>query len=204
MIAYLHGFLAHKDIDHVIMDVNGVGYRVYSSRKTLDNLAQSTDKIKLHIESIQREDGTTLYGFLHGQERAWFLRLTSVQGVGSKAALAILSVATPDELYHAIMMENKAIITQADGIGPKLATRIINELKQHPSLKLEKIMGAIIPTLSPAASTGNDALQALLQLGFSHADALHALKAAQNEAGDDATLGTLIKQALKLLQPVSA
>ncbi len=129
MIAKLKGIVDVIGDDYVVIDVNGVGYLVFCSVKTLSHIPRVGEFTSLFTETIVREDSITLYGFLKKEEQAWFNALTKVQGVGVKAGLAILSVATPFQLQQSIMAGDKTIITQAHGVGPKVATRVVTEMK---------------------------------------------------------------------------
>ena len=129
MIGSLTGLVDHAGKDEAVIDVGGVGYLVFASARTLDALPPAGSSVRLMIETHVREDHIHLYGFADRQERDWFRLLTTVQGVGARVALALLSVLTPDALATAIAAQDRAAIAQAEGIGPKLAARILNELK---------------------------------------------------------------------------
>lgn len=167
MIAKLFGLIDSVHKNWLIINVNGVGYKVFCSRKTLDQVPNLSEACTLFTETIVREDFIHIYGFANAHEQEWFNILISVQGVGMKAALAILSVAGPDDLYHAIQNQDKAIITMADGIGPKLGARIINELKDkigHIALSHPISISRTIQAGSTSAR--QDATSALLNLGY--------------------------------------
>ena len=192
MIARLSGILAETSSDSAVIDVAGVGYLVHLSGKTLDAIGPIGGNVMLLTELQVREDAWTLFGFGSAQERDSFRALTSIQGVGGRLALAILSVLSPDELARAVAQEDKAMIGRANGVGPKLAARIANELQGKlgaPSL------GGAAP--APRGSAAADALSALANLGFKPADASSAVNAAQDELGADATLDALVRLALK-------
>ena len=195
MIARLRGTLAENGADHAVLDVAGVGYLVWCSGRTLSAIGEVGGDVLLFTEMQVREDAITLYGFGSAGERDAFRLLTSVQGVGGRVALAILSVLDAGELAKAIASGDKAMVARANGVGPKLAMRIVNELK-------DKMGGVVLgPGLTPAAaakgSAANDALSALANLGFRPAEASSAVGAAIEELGDDATLDALVRLALR-------
>jgi Holliday junction DNA helicase RuvA len=192
MIARLSGLLAETAADSVVIDVGGVGYQVHLSARTLNAIGPIGGEVVLLTELQVREDAWTLFGFGSQAERDAFRALTSVQGVGGRLALAILSVLSPDELGRAISQGDKAMIGRANGVGPKLAARIANELQG----KLGTTgLGGV--TAVPRAGAAADALSALANLGFKPADASAAVNAAQDELGEDATLDALVRLALK-------
>lgn len=196
MIARLKGLLDSRSADACVIDVGGVGYLVSASARTLDRLGAAGDAVSLHIETQVREDAIQLFGFLAEAERDAFRLLTTVQGVGGRVALAILSVLGPDELAHAVAAADTASIARANGVGPKLAARIANELKG----KFGAIaLGAAAP-LPVGAAPGNavaDALAGLAGLGFRPMDASRAVAEAQAELGADAGVSELIRVALR-------
>ena len=194
MIARLTGKLAESAADHAVIDVNGVGYQVQASSRTLDALGPIGGDVLILTELQVREDGWTLFGFGNAGEREAFRHLTSVQGVGGRVALAILSVLDPAELAAAISRGDKAMVARANGVGPKLAQRIVNELAgKLGSPALAGSIGAAPPRGGPAA----DALSALANLGFKPAEASAAVAAAQDELGGDASLDALVRLALR-------
>jgi len=194
MIARLHGTLLETAADHAILDVGGVGYLVQLSGRSLDAIGPLGGDITLLTELQVREDGWTLFGFGSPGERETFRALTSVQGVGGRVALAILTVLSPEELSRAVANEDKAMIGRANGVGPKLAARIANELQGK--LGAPGIAGAIgAPT--PRGGAAADAVSALGNLGFKPAEASAAVNAATDELGADATLDALVRLALK-------
>ena len=194
MIARLTGTLAEIAADHVVIDVGGVGYLVLASGRTLDALGDAGSNVLLLTELQVREDGWTLFGFGNAGEREAFRQLTSVQGVGGRVALAILSVLDPAELAAAVSRGDKAMVARANGVGPKLAMRIVNELAgKLGSPALAGAAGAPAPRGGPAA----DALSALANLGFKPAEASAAVAAASDELGPDATLDALVRLALR-------
>jgi Holliday junction DNA helicase RuvA len=192
MIARLSGTLAETTADSAVIDVGGVGYLVHLSGKTLAAIGPIGGEVIVLTELQVREDAWTLFGFGSAAERDAFRALTSIQGVGGRLALAILSVLSPDELARAVAHGDKAIIGRANGVGPKLAARIANELQG-------KLGVAGLGATSPAPRTGAaaDALSALANLGFKPAEASAAVNAAQDEIGPDASLDALVRLALK-------
>ncbi len=192
MIARLSGILAETSADGAVIDVGGVGYQVHCSARTLDALGPIGGEVLLLTELQVREDAWTLFGFGSVAERDSFRALTSVQGVGGRLALAILSVLSPDELARAVAQGDKAMIGRASGVGPKLAMRIANELQGK--LGVAGLAGAG-PT--PRGGAAADALSALGNLGFKPAEASAAVNAAQDELGPEAGLDALVRLALK-------
>ena len=194
MIARLAGLLAETSADSAIIDVSGVGYLVQASARTLDALGPVGGNVAILTELQVREDGWTLFGFGSSGEREAFRALTSVQGVGGRVALAILSVLDPGELAAAISRGDKAMVARANGVGPKLAQRIVNELAgKLGSPALAGATGAAPPRGGPAA----DALSALANLGFKPTEASAAVAAANEELGPDAGLDALVRLALR-------
>jgi Holliday junction DNA helicase RuvA len=196
MIAKLRGLLDSAAADSCVIDVNGVGYLVFASARTLGNLGAVGGSVTLHIETQVREDAIQLFGFLGADERDWFRLLLSVQGVGGRVALAILSVLAPAELQHAIAARDTASVARANGVGPKLAARIVNELKD----KAGSIASGPAAPLAPATAAKTavaDTLSALANLGFRPADASRAVAEAVNELGEDAAVDALLRVALR-------
>lgn len=195
MIARLKGLLDSVAADTCVVDVNGVGYLVAASSRTLGSLGPAGGAVVLHIETQVREDAIQLFGFTSEEERDWFRLLLSVQGVGGRVALAILSVLTSSELQHAVAARDTASVARANGVGPKLAARIVNELKDKagtvPTGPLQ------VAPLRSAKSAVADALSALANLGFRPMDASRAVAEAVAELGEDADAGDLIRVALK-------
>ena len=192
MIARLTGKLAETTAEGAVIDVGGVGYQLLCSARTLDALGAVGSDVLVLTELQVREDAWTLFGFGSPNERDTFRALTSVQGVGGRLALAILSALSPDELSRAISQGDKAMIGRANGVGPKLAARIANELQGKlgaPGL------GGSAPI--PRGGSAADALSALANLGFKPADASAAVNAALDEIGADATLDALVRLALR-------
>jgi Holliday junction DNA helicase RuvA len=192
MIARLSGILAETTADSAVIDVAGVGYQVLASARTLDALGPIGGHVLVLTELQVREDNWTLFGFGSAGERDAFRALTSIQGVGGRLAMAILSALSPEELATAVSRDDKAMIGRANGVGPKLAARIANELqgKLGPA-------GLGVGAAAPRAGAAADALSALANLGFKPTDASAAVSAAQDDLGPDATLDALVRLALK-------
>ena len=199
MIASLKGVLECAGEEFAVVDVSGVGYLVFCSGRTLANLPQSGEAVRLVVETHVREDHIHLYGFAEEGERDWFRLLTTVQGVGAKVALAILSVLGPEELIHAVAAQDKAVVLRANGVGPKLAGRIVLELKD----KVGGLVPSALPTPLPgAASSGGeseDAISALVNLGFQRTDAFGAVVRAGQKLGEEAGVDDLIRVGLQEL-----
>jgi len=194
VIARLTGILAETSADGAVIDVGGVGYQVLASARTLDALGPIGGEVLLLTELQVREDGWTLFGFGSAGERETFRILTSVQGVGGRVALAILSTFTPDDLARAVSSSDKAMIARANGVGPKLAARIANELQGKLGAPgLAGAAGSPLPRQGAAA----DAMSALANLGFKPAEASAAVAAANEELGPDASLDALVRLALR-------
>jgi Holliday junction DNA helicase RuvA len=192
LIARLSGILAETASDSAVIDVTGVGYLVHLSGKTLGALGPIGGEVLILTELQVREDAWTLFGFGSAAERDAFRALTNIQGVGGRLALAILSVLSPDELARAVAQDDKAMIGRANGVGPKLAARIANELQGKLGVSG---LGGTAPM--PRGGAAADALSALANLGFKPAEASAAVNAAQDELGPDATLDALVRLALK-------
>ena len=204
MIARLSGKIAHIGLTDMILDVNGVGYLVSASSRTLSHLGGTGEFITLLIETNVREDNISLYGFIDQEEKDWFKRLCTVQGVGARVALAILSVSPPEQLPLAIAAQDKTVFSRADGVGPKLATRIITELKDKVAnfdLGTTKTAAAKSGSALPAqkSSQAQDAVSALVNLGYGRSDAFRAVSEATNDLGAEARLEELIQYGLKSL-----
>lgn len=191
-----------------ILDVNGVGYLLQCGSKTL-GAVQEGEKITLHVETHVREQAITLYGFATEDERAWFVRLQSVQGVGPKAALAILDIMSPAEVLSAASLEDKVAFSRASGVGPKLAGRIASELAGKPppmGRGISQAFKAPASKPSPAETEGdaqsdmqlrNDAISALVNLGIDQSQALRAVASASKTFTDVPKVDDLIRVALK-------
>jgi Holliday junction DNA helicase RuvA len=203
MIARLRGRVDRASEGQVIIDVGGVGYLVFCSGRTLAQLPSVGEATVLEIETHIREDHIHLYGFVEMAECEWFRTLTKVQGVGAKVALAILTVLEPDQLLQAVAVQDKTPFTRASGVGPKVAARIVAELKDKvgamslgpiASLKHSKESGP-----EAGVGLGEDAVSALVNLGYSRSDAFTAIAQAGLSVGEDAQLDDLIKIGLKAL-----
>ena len=203
MIAKLTGLVDSTGEDYVIIDVGGVGYSVFCSNRTLNMLATATGTVSVMIETHVREDHIHLYGFADEAERAWFKLLITVQGVGAKVCLAIVSVLSPDNLVQAIAAQDKTAVTQAPGVGPKLATRILSELKDKVGGISLGSTTAVLEGEVAYAEGGNqfanDAVSALVNLGYGRSDAFRVVHQAAAKLGADASVEVLIKDGLSEL-----
>lgn len=211
MIAKLTGIIDSAAENTVIVDVGGVGYLVHASGRTLSRIGTRGSNVSLLIETIVREDQFTLYGFADAAEKEWFQILCTVQGVGAKVALAILSAVPPEQLPVAIASQDKSALRRADGVGDKLAVRIVTELKdkagkmalgaaagQQAAAAAGKAKGgAALVDLPRTAS--NDAVSALINLGYGRTEAFSAVANVLREKGDDTPLADLIRESLKEL-----
>lgn len=194
MIGKLTGTIDSFSGNQLIIDVRGVGYVVACSARTLRQMGVGMT-VSLLIETQIREDAFNLFGFLDTGERDWFRLLTTVQGVGAKVALAILGVLSPEQLTQAIAAQDKAAVAQADGVGPKLALRLVTELKDRvPSFGFTPQQSAIQG--AQPATLHDDALSALLNLGYKRMEAFAAVAAAAQKLGSDARIDALIKTSL--------
>lgn len=194
MIARLTGTLAETAADHAVIDVNGVGYLAQASARTLSALGAVGGQVMVFTEMQVREDAITLFAFGSVGERDWFRLLTSVQGVGGRVALAILSVLGPDEISRAVASGDKAMIARANGVGPKLAQRICMELKDRVG---GIALGPAATMAAPKGGAAQDAVSALANLGFKPAEASSAVAAALDELGEGASLDALVRLALR-------
>ncbi|MBL0915945.1 MAG: Holliday junction branch migration protein RuvA [Sphingopyxis sp.] len=195
MIAKLTGRLDSSGAGHAVIDVGGVGYLVEASARTLDALGAVGGDVTIHTEMLVGEDFLRLLGFAKAEERDWFRLLTSVQGVGAKVALAILSALEIGDLQRALASGDSAMIARANGVGPKLAQRITHELKDKAGA-LGGIAGSG-PSLAATAGPLGDAVTALTGLGFKPTEASTAVAAASEELGAGASLDALVRAALK-------
>ncbi len=203
MIAKLTGIMDSAGQDYLILDVNGVGYQVFASGRTLSRM-QKGEPVSLLIDTHVREDHIHLYGFMDKTEQEWFRLLTSVQGVGAKVGMAILGTCPVDRLGFAIASGDAAFVRQADGVGPKLATRIVTELKDK-AVKIDlappppRATGKVtkLTEEAPPANIENDAVSALVNLGYGRADAYSAVLQVRDKANDNLT--EILKLALKEL-----
>jgi Holliday junction DNA helicase RuvA len=203
MIGKLRGVVDEYGEDFVVLDVNGVGYVCHCSARTLQNLPRPGEAAVLAIETIVREDMIRLYGFADPDEREWFRLLTTVQGVGAKVALALLSTLRPGELASAIALKDVTALARATGVGKRLAERIAQELKDKvPSFSavdpaLVSLAGGIADRTAPKPIA--DAVSALVNLGYPQIQASAAVAAAVRTAGEDAPTEKLIRLGLKEL-----
>lgn len=206
MIAKLKGLLDSVGEDYLIVDVGGVGYLVFCSGRTLSSLPAIGEPVSLSIETHVREDHIHLFGFTTIQEKDWFLLLQSVQGVGAKVALAILTVLGPQDLNNALASKDAKAFARANGVGPKLAGRIVNELKDKVgslamSTSSDIDIGPAAQGAAPSAEgqVFEDAVSALANLGYGRSEAFSAIASVKARIGEDADLSTLIRDGLKEL-----
>ena len=203
MIGKLKGVIDSYGEDHVILDVNGVGYLVHCSARTLQELPPAGQVATLSIETYVREDQIRLFGFMTDVEREWFRLLQTVQGVGAKVALAVLGTLKPVDLASAIAMRDKAMVARTPGVGPKVAERIVTELKDKAPAYAEvepalvRLSGALEDRRAPQPIS--DAVSALVNLGYGQPQAAAAVAAAARSAGEGAEVKTLIRLGLKEL-----
>jgi holliday junction DNA helicase RuvA len=203
MIGKLKGIIDSYGEDFVIVDVNGVGYVVHCSARTLQSLPAQGEPVTLAIETHVREDQIRLFGFLADVEREWFRLLQTVQGVGTKVALSILSTLKPADLANAIATRDKAMVARSQGVGPKVAERIVTELKDKAPAytsvdpAVVRLSGELDEKRAPRPVA--DAVSALVNLGYGQPQAAAAIAAAAREAGEGAETKTLIRLGLKEL-----
>ena len=203
MIGKLKGVIDSYGEDHVVLDVHGVGYVVHCSSRTLQRLPSTGEAAMLSIETHVREDMIRLYGFQSDAEREWFRLAQTVQGVGAKVALGLLSVLDPGQLASAVATGDKASIARAPGVGPKLAARFVAELKDKaPAFSgldpaLVRLSGAVDDRTAPQPVT--DAISALVNLGYAQAQASAAVAAALEKAGEEPETRVLIRLGLREL-----
>jgi len=200
MIGKLTGTVDTLEEDHVLLDVAGVGYQLACSARTLRGLGRVGERASLMVETFVRDDRIVLYGFGDRAERDCFRLLQTVQGVGSRVALAILSVLSPGELTQAVLAQDKAMVARASGVGPKLAQRVVMELKDRMG-EVGLGPGAALAA-SPVAelqSADAEAVSALVNLGYGRAEAFGAVVAAKRELGEGADVARLIRAGLKSL-----
>ncbi len=197
MIGKLRGLVDGVDEDGLVVDVGGVGYVVSASARTLRALPRAGETVTLHVETQVREDSIRLFGFLTTGERDWFRLLQSVQGVGAKVALGILGALPGDALSAAIARQDKATMARAPGVGPKLAARLVLELKDKAPIGLPSDIG--LPEASALPKVAEDAVLALTGLGYARAQAAMAVAKAQAALGPEAATATLIRAGLKAL-----
>jgi Holliday junction DNA helicase RuvA len=201
MIAKLTGLLDSTGPDWLIIDVSGVGYQVFASGRTLSQLPHVGEKFSLMVETLVRNEQTQLFGFSQESERTWFRLLLGIQGVGAKVGLALLTALSADELHHAILTQDQAMITRADGVGPKLAGRIVSELKSKVGgFGLEISTGATETNAGITSISGmSEAISALTNLGYRRPEAVEAIAKSTQTLGPGASTEALIRQGLNLL-----
>ncbi len=196
MIARLSGTVGEIGDGFMVIDVGGVGYLVFCSSRTLSRMPAGGESVRVEIETHVREDHIHLYGFIDAAERAWFRLLTTVQGVGARVALAILSTLSADELIQAVAAQDKATVSRANGVGAKLAGRIVTELR-------DKVGGMALGAVAAGGEAqgddvnGEEAISALVNLGYSRGDAFNAVAKAGGQLGAGAPLDELIRVGLK-------
>jgi len=209
VIGKISGLVDSVGNDWVVVDVSGVGYLVHGSNRMLTSLPAVGEHVSLSIETHVREDAIKLYGFVSAEEKSWFLHLQSVQGVGARVALAILDVLQPGDLQQAVVLGDKSAFARASGVGPKLAARIAAELKDKAPPSSPLVTGAFTaPTSQPVSGDErreglkdmvlrNDAISALVNLGYNEVKANLAVTNAYAKFDEDPTVDVLIKAALK-------
>ena len=200
MIARLKGVVDSIDEGSAVIDVNGVGYLVSASSRTLRDLAVGGPATLL-VETIVREDAIALYGFLETAERDWFRILTTVQGVGARVALSILSTLAPDEIARAIAAQDRATLSRPAGVGPKLAARLATELKDKAAAfgVAPAAKGTATPAAMPSGSINEDAVSALVNLDYKRVEAYGAVARVTQRLGEGAALDAVIKAGLQEL-----
>lgn len=199
MIAKLTGLIDTIGETSLILDVRGVGYLVSCSSRTLGNIGHQGEQATLYIETIMRAESLNLYGFKDQAEQDCFRLLTTVQGVGTRMGLALLSALSPTDIYQAIAAQDKTSLTRADGVGPKLASRIVTELKDKISKELSYTATASVHLHSAATPLADEAVSALVNLGYRRFEAMTAIHKAQQDLGETATLNDVICQGLALV-----
>jgi len=197
MIARLRGRLDGIAEDHAVVDVGGVGYLVVCSARTLAGLPGMGEAVDLHIETQVRAESITLYGFKDPAERVWFRLLQTVQGIGGRVALAVLSVLGPEELARAVAAQDKAALSRASGVGPRLAGRIVSELRER-LVDLPAPLGAVAAVpVAGASGPAADAISALINLGYGRSEAHAAIAKAAASLGEQAAVDALIRTGLQ-------
>ena len=208
MIGKLKGIIDSYGEDYVILDVGGVGYLVHCSARTLQELPATGQPATLSIETYVREDQIRLFGFLTDVEREWFRLLQTVQGVGAKVALSVLGTLKPADLASAIAMRDKAMVARTPGVGPKVAERIVTELKDKAPAYADvdpavvRLSGALDDKRAPQPVA--DAVSALVNLGYGQPQAAAAIAAAARSVGEEADVSQLIRLGLKELGDVQS
>jgi Holliday junction DNA helicase RuvA len=195
LIAQLTGRVVQLEADRCVVDVGGVGYLVHASTRTLSALPQPPSVAVVLCEMQVREDAITLYGFADSAEREWFRLLTTVQGVGARVALNILSALSPRDLIAAIQAGDRGALTRAAGVGAKLAVRLLTELREKAGAMPVGV--GFSPVLPPPAGVESDAISALVNLGYRRPEVAAAVAKAMERQGEGATLDGLIRDGLK-------
>ena len=195
MIGRLTGRIDSVGKDRAILDVGGVGYLLACSARTLRALERDGGDVSMFVETVIRDDRIVLYGFRDQAEQNCFRALTSVQGVGARVALAVLSTLTPGQLVEAVAAQDRAAVGRASGVGPRLAQRVVTELRERLA-ELDST-ATVHPTADSSAET--DAVLALVNLGYSRAEAFRAVAAARRQTGADDDTATLVRAALREL-----
>jgi Holliday junction DNA helicase RuvA len=201
VIAKLKGIVDSIDSDSAVIDVGGVGYLVSASSRTLRDLVAGGEATML-VETIVREDAISLYGFLETAERDWFRILTTVQGVGARVALSILSTLSPDEIARAIAAQDRATLSRPAGVGPKLAARLATELKDKAAaFGIAPVAKGVAapPASAPAGSINEDAVSALVNLDYKRVEAFGAVARVTQRLGEGATFDAVVRAALQEL-----
>jgi Holliday junction DNA helicase RuvA len=201
MIGKLTGLIDEIGTDFAVIDVGGVGYVVHCAARVLSALPQPGQRASLFVETQMREDAIRLFGFTTSEEREWFRLLQTVQGVGAKVALSILSTQTIPDLARAVAFEDKAQVGRAQGVGPKLAARIVAELKDKTAsitAPLHIAQGAVVNLTRPAGAAA-EAVSALVNLGYAQAQASQAIATVVAREGKDLPLQALIREGLRAL-----
>lgn len=191
MIAYLNGMLAGKGLDSIIVEVGGIGYRVLLSSRSIARLGNVGDRVRVITHLQVRDDGLTLYGFTHQEEKDLFMRLTAISSVGPKVALSVLSTYDPAEVASAIAAQDLAAIQRVPGIGKKMAQRIVLELKESFGDELQAVLSG---QSKKALNAKKGALEALLSMGFTSEESELALKGAPDEASETILLQYALKR----------
>lgn len=197
MIARLTGQVVTRDDTTAVIDVHGVGYLVHASTRTLAALPSAPEVTHLHVETQVREDAITLFGFIDPAERDWFRLLTTVQGVGGRVALSLLSALSPAELAGAITAQDRTALTRAAGVGARLAARILTELRDKSAVA--SFSPATLPAAPGPRSLADDALSALVNLGYRRPEAQPVVARVADRLGADAGLDAIIRESLKEL-----
>ncbi len=196
MIALLTGQVSALDAASCVIDVGGVGYLVQASTRTLAALPSPPASARVLVETVVREDAILLYGFSDSAERDWFRLLTTVQGVGARVALAILSALSPRDLVGAIAAGDRAALTRVPGVGPKLVVRLLTELRERAGAMPS---GPALSVAAPSGGIGGDALSALANLGYRRVEAQPVVERVLAQLGEAATLDAIIRDSLRAL-----